>query len=113
VNGAYYFSINVSNSILNPFRGITINSNHLEIQEQTYELIDGNIDGNFGASYQIYPSDVPDEYITNSIVKGEITFTRFDLVNQIVSGTFWFDAVNKDGVMVEVREGRFDVHFIK
>ena len=51
--------------------------------------------------------------INFQIQKGELIITKFDDVNQIMSGTFWFDAINKDGVKVEVREGRFDVHFIK
>ena len=29
----------------------------------------------------------------------------------IQSGTFWFDAVNEKGKKVEIREGRFDMHF--
>ena len=39
--------------------------------------------------------------------------TRLDEVKQIVSGTFWFDAVNDKGEKVEVREGRFDMIFTK
>lgn len=34
-----------------------------------------------------------------------------DTINQIVSGIFWFDAVNEAGEIVQVREGRFDVNF--
>jgi len=34
-----------------------------------------------------------------------------DVENNIVSGTFWFDAVNDPREIVEVREGRFDMRF--
>lgn len=54
-----------------------------------------------------------DEYTTKSDFKGELYISNFDEINQIVSGTFWFDAVNNKGVKVEMREGRFDVQYVK
>lgn len=42
---------------------------------------------------------------------GELWIKKLDPVNQIVSGTFWFDAVNANGQKVEIREGRFDVRY--
>ncbi|MBW7840687.1 MAG: hypothetical protein H3C36_13855, partial [Chitinophagaceae bacterium] len=42
---------------------------------------------------------------------GELWIKKLDPVNQIVSGTFWFDAVTANGQKVEVREGRFDVRY--
>ncbi|RRJ91607.1 hypothetical protein EG240_05250 [Paenimyroides tangerinum] len=58
----------------------------------------------------------PDSYLkvslTNSTYIGEMTITKFDLANEIVSGTFWFDVQNPwTGEKIEVREGRFDTHF--
>lgn len=52
-------------------------------------------------------------YITNEITDGELKITYFNLEKQIVSGTFWFDAVNAKGEKVEVREGRFDMQFTR
>ncbi|MEI7670185.1 MAG: hypothetical protein WCJ33_08895 [Pseudomonadota bacterium] len=41
---------------------------------------------------------------------GQMTFTKFDTVNYIFSGTFWFDAVDTvTGKVVHVTEGRFDL----
>lgn len=51
------------------------------------------------------------EYLTTSSIIGELKMTKFDEINRIVSGTFWFDAVNNNGEQVQVREGRFDVHY--
>lgn len=42
---------------------------------------------------------------------GIMSFTKIDTSNRIVSGTFWFDAWNKDSIKVEVREGRFDIKY--
>jgi hypothetical protein len=38
--------------------------------------------------------------------------TRFDREARIISGTFWYDAVNSEGVVVKIREGRFDFKYI-
>ncbi|WP_338157225.1 hypothetical protein [Avrilella dinanensis] len=41
-----------------------------------------------------------------------MTITRFDIDEEIVSGTFWFDLENPwTGETIEIREGRFDTHF--
>ena len=52
-------------------------------------------------------------YQTNDIFKGSVTFKKFDLANQIASGTFWFNAVNPNGDTVKIRDGRFDVRYTR
>ena len=52
-------------------------------------------------------------YQTNNSVQGSITFLRFDLNNQIASGTFWFNAINPNGDTIKVTNGRFDVHYTR
>lgn len=55
---------------------------------------------------------VPDEnYNTNENYIGELHITKLDKEKNIISGTFWFDAVNEQGKKVEIREGRFDMVF--
>ncbi len=49
--------------------------------------------------------------ITNLIYTGELTIKRNDLSNSIISGTFWFNAINEEGEIVEIREGRFDCNY--
>ena len=49
--------------------------------------------------------------ITLQLIYGELKITHHDFSNAILSGTFWFDAVNSNGEIVEVREGRFDRHY--
>ena len=51
------------------------------------------------------------DYYTTNTVSGEATIVFMDPVNQIASGTFWFDAINVPGDTVHVREGRFDMHY--
>ena len=53
----------------------------------------------------------PNYYSTNSTVTGELTITYHNFNNAILSGTFWFDAINANGVKAEVRNGRFDIKY--
>lgn len=64
-----------------------------------------------GYSYSNYTEGIEEYYNTTPEVMGEMTITKLDFEDNIVSGTFWFDAVNNEGDMVEIREGRFDMRF--
>ena len=49
---------------------------------------------------------------TDSLTGGEITLTRFDTVSQIISGTFYFDCINKEtNDTIHITDGRFDMHY--
>ena len=49
---------------------------------------------------------------TNSQFTGELSITKLDFTNNIVSGTFWFDIEHPvTGETVEIRNGRFDTLF--
>lgn len=48
------------------------------------------------------------EYYTTEILNGEITISFHDIENNVIAGTFWFDAGNENGEIVEIRDGRFD-----
>ena len=48
-------------------------------------------------------------YVTSDEIRGELIISRIDMEKRIVSGTFWFDAVDDHGELVEIRNGRFDV----
>lgn len=63
----------------------------------------GNATGIFG-----YNGDL---FFTNSNETGQMTITHLDLDNQTVSGTFWFDVIDQNGDLRQIREGRFDMQF--
>lgn len=50
-------------------------------------------------------------YDSKAFNKGEVKITKLDLVNRIVSGTFWFEAINLNDPndKVSVTDGRFDL----
>lgn len=47
------------------------------------------------------------------IYKGILTVKKLDTINQIISGTFWFTAVNSNGDTVKITDGRFDVYYTR
>jgi len=54
------------------------------------------------------------DYGTTEMHSGQLTITKFDTINQIVSGTFWFDAIDSaTGKIVQIREGRFDLFYVR
>jgi len=94
---------------------ISLGTDSLAIVEgKTYQLI-RNGRGNASAQYTYYPNcyTLENNYKTNDLTGGELTITYFDEINQIVSGTFWFTAVNDKGDTVRVTDGRFDMPYTR
>lgn len=54
-------------------------------------------------------NDFANKFKTNDILNGELKVLYHDLQKRIVGGTFWYDAVNSEGVIVKVRNGQFDL----
>jgi hypothetical protein len=105
VNGEYYFILNFNNSNNNNFKAITLGTEKLSISvNQTLNLFE-RIEG---SAFGTYTNEIND-YTTDNIYTGELIITR--LSNQIVSGTFWFDVVDNNGIVHQIREGRFDMQY--
>ncbi len=106
-NGKYSFCVAFNNNDNDIFRGFSINTNGLTIsQGQTLVLKDnvsGSPTGRF--QYQYYST------FTDSINIGEFKITKLDPTNYIVSGTFWYNIIDYQGVKHEIREGRFDMRY--
>jgi hypothetical protein len=107
VEGEYYFSLHAFRDINNTFIALGIGAIKKQIfQGQTY-ILDSKIDGN---TFGIYNFGI-NFYNTNSTHRGELYVTKLDTINQIVSGTFWYDVIDSNGVIHKIRDGRFDVNF--
>ena len=98
-------------------RSIAIISENQNLHDNigvNFQLGQDNYNGNskFG-SYIInaVASPDPNYYSTTSIITGEFKITYHNYNNAILSGTFWFDAINSNGEIIKVREGRFDMHY--
>ncbi len=93
---------------------VSIGTNSLQIVEgKTYELV--NYDkGRSAAQYSyFFTCGQFTNYNTSNEVVGQLNIKRFDEINQVASGTFWFNAVNSNGDTVHVTDGRFDMQFTK
>lgn len=78
-------------------------------EDSTYDIANFN-ENQYGA-YVVYSLQDPNNFESTSEKVGKLHITRLDKTNNILSGTFWFDAVNEQGKKVEIREGRFDMVF--
>ena len=84
------------------------NTNQINSLVGVYSLLgnDGtNGYGTYEISDDLYNSE---NYSSTENYIGELNINYHDIKNYIVSGTFWFDAVNENGEIVEIRDGRFD-----
>ena len=69
----------------------------------------GNTDNDFG-----YLGNNDTSFITNKDYLGKVTITKIDTINQIASGTFYFQAKDrKSQNIAEITGGRFDVIYVK
>jgi len=107
VGGEYYFYLNFNNNVSNNFLAISLGSEAKQIeQNQIFDLFE-RIDGNVFGSYTFGTLNS----ITTHTHTGKLTITKLDEVNHIVSGTFWFDVLDNNGVVHQIREGRFDAQY--
>ena len=107
VNGGYYFALQANREIdLNLIR-LGCNTENLEINQDGVYALKENINGNASGKY-FYETYL--NYTSNTHT-GELTITKLDFDNHIVSGTFWYDVEDQNGVVHEIREGRFDMLF--
>lgn len=81
----------------------------------TYQLnstTPGNPSTTASYGYYVKRNLTPEnEWITNPSYTGTVTITKIDTINNFVSGTFQFNAINMYGTPqpLSVTEGRFDV----
>lgn len=52
-------------------------------------------------------------YYTNEALKGELNIKHFDSLRQVISGTFWFNAISNKGDTIKITNGRFDMHYTR
>ena len=78
----------------------------------TYQLLAPKAGSGYGIYSNFNCNGTHFDLNTSDSVTGQLIMTRFDLTNQIASGTFWFNVLGNDGNITHITDGRFDVHFI-
>jgi hypothetical protein len=112
-NGEFFFNITCADFRGTIPKGVIVETRRINLQVgPIYNLNKNTIDnGDFQGGGGNYDIGASNRYFTNTIKTGELKITRLDLANSIISGTFWFDAVNTSGETVKIRSGRFDIHY--
>ncbi|SHE75437.1 hypothetical protein SAMN05444278_10543 [Psychroflexus salarius] len=111
--GEFYFNLVFSDLRGTGVKTVSVRTSEIALQaDSTYSLDqDNTIFDSFIGGGGLYGINATNYFYTNSANTGELTITRLDLSNSIISGTFWFDAINDKGDIVEIREGRFDYQY--
>ena len=108
------FVLAINENINDRIRSIIVTSSNTELHNNlgiTFPLNIMQNNSKYG-EYYIYNTDFTQiHYTTTSTINGELKITYHNFNNAIISGTFWFDAINSNGEIVKVREGRFDMHY--
>ena len=106
LDGGWYLNIPAVNWKDRPLEAVSLTTDSMQISEnQTFPI--GNSKGGFRAFYAHLG-----KYVKLNNDEGEVTIKKFDPVNRILSGTFFFTGTHEStGEKVEVTEGRFDVRF--
>ena len=112
INNEFFFIMSFSDD-KNSGPNVSVQTLRINLsQGETYILNKNSIDnGDFTGGGGAYRLSSTNKYYTNAIKTGELKITRVDLSNSIISGTFWFDAINSNGEIVQIRSGRFDWNY--
>ncbi|CAL2105128.1 conserved exported hypothetical protein [Tenacibaculum sp. 190524A02b] len=111
LEGNYEFGLGFSSN-QGTHRQVIIGTNKLEFTEgQTYQLKAEQPENSVYA-YISVEAGAKQGYRTTDKVTGELTITKLNPTQAIISGTFWFDAkrANTDEV-IKIRDGRFDMQY--
>ena len=108
-NGKPSFNLYASMKEKETLHSIAIKTDSFFLAVGTYEISTLNTSRVTGEYRFSEPTTMGTIYNSTSLNKGELVIKHYDSGKRIVSGTFWFDAINNNGQKVEVREGRFDV----
>lgn len=99
------------------YKTVQFATNPIQLEENTtYSLVAKIINSNNTyisnfAEYNIISFNGDTNYITTITNTGELRVTKLNTQQKIISGTFWYDAIDTHGEIIKIREGRFDMHY--
>src|SRR5665213_2324933 len=90
----YFFQLSASDhSNSTDITSVGIYTDSLNIRENVFQLGDNKPGNAYGFYDRINLQGIDMTLYTTNNLAGQLAITRFDEVNQIVSGTFWFSVV--------------------
>ncbi len=113
----YHFGLSINNKENKSlYKTVQFTTNPIQLVENTTYVLElktdngSNYNSNFGEYYTL-SFDGDKYYITTNVYIGELKITKLDTQQKIISGIFWYDAI-LSGEKIEVRDGRFDMHYV-
>ena len=105
--GGWYLNIPATNWVPNPTESVNISTDSLLIVEGTTYPFKYRKKGFPGALYFN-----GNQYEATDNNSGELKIKKFDAINRIISGTFFFTGTdNSIGQTINITEGRFDIRY--
>jgi len=113
--GGYHLTVACANkNSSGTVTDVIVGTDSLAIAEGETLAFKTFVEGNAQASYTLfYNSGGQNDYETNAKVSGQLMITKLDTMKQIVSGTFYFNALNSTGDTVKITNGRFDMPYTR
>ena len=103
--GGWYLNIPAVDLQVSPNIGISVTTDSLLIQEgMVYQFKNTK-----GTAQVFYYQAIEYHKLDNDI--GELFIKKFDQINRIISGTFFFTGTNSTGEKINITEGRFDIRY--
>ena len=109
-----FFFIRFSNTVDNqlyadPLKNFSFRITKKIEEDVAYDLTDIDF---YNVTYTDFIDAQPNcTYQKTDVIKGNITFSKIDRINYIISGTFEFEASTQNCVAINVTEGRFDMKY--
>ena len=120
LNNSYSFRLVGTHGTGSNISGISISTDSLTLYVGNSLILTSDSINNKGRAIGLYTNySMGNDYRNSDYstkmpnYSGVLYISHLDLVHQVVSGTFWFNAVNQNGGTVKITDGRFDVHFTK
>jgi hypothetical protein len=112
--GGYHLTIEGDADNNSQIKQILIETDSLAVTQGQSLTFKAYASGNADAFYDLITSTgSQNKYRTTNTISGQLTITKLDPIKQIVSGTFYFKAINISGDTVKVTDGRFDMLYTR
>ena len=113
VDGEYFFNMAFSDLRGTGVKTVSVRTSKINLETNGNYILDqeNTIFEEFVGGGGVYGINAANYFYTSTLKTGELKIIKLDPVNAIISGTFWFDAVNSAGETVEIRQGRFDWNY--
>jgi hypothetical protein len=114
----YHLGLSIVEKDATEDKSVGISTNPLALVENnTYNLVEqtnngSNYNSNFGQYIITNNVDAGLEFYTTNNYRGEVKIIKLNTQQRIISGTFWYDAINPQGDIVKIRDGRFDMRYV-